>query len=64
MSLNDNYLERNPEAVALAKKVARYPVNGHRRSLRDVAAELEARGLVSLAGARHTATAIARMVAT
>jgi hypothetical protein len=61
---NDNYLERNPEAVALAKKVARYPVNGHRRSLSDVAAELEARGHVSLAGARYTATAIARMVAT
>jgi DNA invertase Pin-like site-specific DNA recombinase len=59
-----NYLERNPEAVALAKKLARYPVNGRRRSLRDVAAEMEAQGHVSLAGARYTATAIARMVAT
>jgi DNA invertase Pin-like site-specific DNA recombinase len=59
-----NYLERNPEAVALAKKLARYPVNGRRRSLRDVAAELEAQGHVSIAGGRYTATAIARMVAT
>jgi hypothetical protein len=29
--------------VALAKKLARYPVNGRKRSLREVAAELEAR---------------------
>jgi hypothetical protein len=59
-----NYLERSPDAVALAKKLARYPTNGRRRSLREVAAELEAQGHVSLAGARYTATAIARMVAT
>jgi hypothetical protein len=31
--------EANPATVALAKKLARYPVNGRRRSLRDVAAE-------------------------
>jgi hypothetical protein len=30
--------------VALAKKLARYPINGRKRSLRDVAAELEAAG--------------------
>ena len=35
--------ETNPATVALAKKLARYPVNGRRRSLRDVAAELESR---------------------
>jgi DNA invertase Pin-like site-specific DNA recombinase len=58
-----NYLERNPEAVALAKKLARYPVNGRRRSLRDVAAELETQGHTSPAGKRYTATAVARMVA-
>jgi DNA invertase Pin-like site-specific DNA recombinase len=36
--------ERSPEMVALAKKLARYPVNGRKRSLREVAAELEAQG--------------------
>ena len=39
-----SYKERSPEMVALARKLARYPVNGHKRSLRDVAAELEAQG--------------------
>jgi hypothetical protein len=29
---------------ALAKKLARYPVNGRKRSLRDIAVELEAQG--------------------
>jgi hypothetical protein len=47
-----SYLERNPAAVALAKKLVRYPVNGHRRSLRDVAAELEAQGHLSATGTR------------
>jgi hypothetical protein len=49
--------------VALAKKLARYPVNGRRRSLRDVAAELEAQGHVSASGERFAATAVARMIA-
>jgi DNA invertase Pin-like site-specific DNA recombinase len=59
-----NYLERNPDAVALAKKLARYPVNGHRRSLRDVAAELQAYGHLSATGTRYSAKAVSRMVAT
>jgi DNA invertase Pin-like site-specific DNA recombinase len=42
-----SYQERDPEMVALAKKLARYPVNGRKRSLRDVAAELEAAGHTS-----------------
>jgi DNA invertase Pin-like site-specific DNA recombinase len=58
-----NYLERNPDAVALAKKLARYPVNGHRRSLRSVAAELEMQGHLSSAGTRYSAKAVSRMVA-
>jgi DNA invertase Pin-like site-specific DNA recombinase len=57
-----SYAERDPEMVALAKKVARYPVNGRRRSLRDVAAELEAAGFTAK-GKRFAATAVARMVA-
>jgi hypothetical protein len=45
------------------KKLARYPVNGRKRSLRDVAAELEAQGHLNEAGKRYAATAISRMLA-
>ena len=48
--------------VALAKKLARYPINGRRRSLRDVAAELQAQGYVSKDGKLYAATAVARMI--
>ena len=57
-----SYKERSPEMVALARKLARYPVDGHKRSLRDVAAELEAQGYTSN-GRRYAATAVARMIA-
>ena len=56
------YFERAPEMVALAKKLARYTHNGRKRSLRDVAAELEAQGYTSK-GKRYAATAVARMIA-
>jgi DNA invertase Pin-like site-specific DNA recombinase len=55
--------EMSPETVALAKKLARYPVNGRRRSLRDVAAELEAAGCLTSAGTRYGSAAVARMIA-
>jgi hypothetical protein len=55
--------ETNPATVALAKKLAHYPVNGRRRSLRDVAAELETAGHLTGAGTRYGAAAIARMIA-
>jgi hypothetical protein len=35
-----SYAERNAATVALAKKLARYPINGRKRSLRDVAPSL------------------------
>jgi len=57
-----SYEERSPEMVALAKKLARYTVNGRKRSLRDVAAELEAAGHVTADGKRYAATAVARMI--
>jgi DNA invertase Pin-like site-specific DNA recombinase len=59
-----SYAERSPEVVLLAKRLARYPINGRNRSLRDIAAELEAQGHVSRAGTRYTALAVSRMVAT
>lgn len=58
-----NYAERNPEMVALAKKLARYPVKGEKRSLRDIAAELEKIGFVNENGKPFAAMAISRMIA-
>jgi DNA invertase Pin-like site-specific DNA recombinase len=57
-----SYEERNPAMVALAKKLARYTVNGRKRSLRDVAAELEAAGHRAKGDTRYSATAVARMI--
>lgn len=48
--------------VALAKKLHRYPHNGKRRSLNDVAEKLAKAGYVSSAGTPFTRTAIARML--
>ena len=58
-----SYVERSAEMVTLAKKLARYPINGRKRSLRDIAAELEAHGHVTKEGKRYAATAVARMIA-
>ena len=57
------YVERDATMVALAKRLARYPTNGRKRSLRDIAAELEAAGHVAKGGKRYGATAVARMIA-
>ena len=59
-----SYQERDAEMVAIAKKLARYSVGGRKRSLRDVAAELEARGYVASSGKAFGAAAVARMIAT
>jgi hypothetical protein len=55
--------QRLPAVVALAKKLRRYPVNGRRRSLREISAELAAAGHVTSRGTPYTATAINRMIA-
>jgi DNA invertase Pin-like site-specific DNA recombinase len=55
--------ERLPEVVALAKKLHRYPINGRKRSLRDISAELTKAGHTTRRGTPYTATAIARMIA-
>ena len=55
-----------PSAVlnwSLSKKLARYPVNGRKRSLQNIAAELEVQGHVTKDGRRFAATAVARMIA-
>ena len=58
-----SHAETNPDLVALAKKLHRYPVNGRRRSLREVSADLARAGHVSGTGAPFSATAVKRMLA-
>jgi DNA invertase Pin-like site-specific DNA recombinase len=57
-----SYAETSPERVNLARKLHRYPVNGRRRSLRDISAELTAQGHLAKSGKPFAATQIARMV--
>jgi DNA invertase Pin-like site-specific DNA recombinase len=58
-----NYAERSPEMVALARKLARYPVNGRKRSLRQIANELAKAGFLAASGQPFHAAAVARMIA-
>jgi hypothetical protein len=53
----------SPDLVRLAKRLHRYPVNGRRRSLRDVSKALASAGFVSASGKPYGAAAIARMIA-
>ena len=51
-----------PQMVTLAKRLHRYTIDKRQRSLRDIAAELEAAGYTLAGGKRHTAAAISRMI--
>jgi hypothetical protein len=42
-----SYAEMSPDLVRLAKRLHRYPVNGKRRSLRDVSKALASSGFLS-----------------
>ncbi len=57
-----SYREMNPDMVAEAKRLHRYPVNGRRRSLREVSAELAAAGYVTGTGKPYAAAAVAKMI--
>jgi hypothetical protein len=57
-----SYAELRPEVVTMAKKLHRYPLNGRRRSLREVSQELAAAGLLTKAGKPYAAAAIAKMI--
>jgi len=48
--------------VRLAKRLHRYPINGRRRSLRDVSKALAGLGYLASSGKPYGAAAIARMV--
>jgi hypothetical protein len=56
------YEETNPDMVRLAKRLHRYPVNGRRRSLRDVSSALAQAGFLTRTGKPFTAEAVSRMV--
>lgn len=58
-----SHAEMNPEMVALAKKLARYPINGRNRSLRAIAAEMAKEGFTSKDGKPYASTSVMRMVA-
>lgn len=58
-----NYAELHPEVVTLAKRLHRYPVNGRRRSLRDVSAALAEQGHLTSGGKPYAAAAVAKMLA-
>jgi DNA invertase Pin-like site-specific DNA recombinase len=57
-----SYVELNPDMVALAKKLHRYPVSGKRRSLREVSTELASQGHLTSTGKPYGAEAIKRMI--
>lgn len=56
-------IEGGPELIAMAKKLHRYPVNGRRRTLADIAKALAEAGYRSSAGTPYTPTAVSRMLA-
>lgn len=60
--LNYSEIEGGPDMIALAKRVRRYPINGKRRSLADVAKALADKGYLSSAGRPYTPTAVSRML--
>jgi len=57
-----SYAERDANLVRLAKSLHRYPINGRRRSLRDVSKALAGLGYLASSGQPYGAAAIARMV--
>ena len=56
------YAETQPELVALAKKLHRYPKNRRRRSLREVAAELARAGYLNSKGKPLAPITVKRLI--
>ena len=57
-----SYAESKPEVVNLAQRLAIEPLDGRRRTLRDIAAALAEQGHVTKTGKRYAPTAIGRMI--
>src|SRR5215469_14662007 len=58
-----SHLEERPEMVALARQLRRKRRDGTRASLRDISAQLAARGYVNVRGKPFAASSIDRMLA-
>jgi DNA invertase Pin-like site-specific DNA recombinase len=57
-----SFAERDPELVVAAKRLHRRPPKGHRRSLRDIARELQAMGYSNSEGQPYSASSIKSML--
>jgi DNA invertase Pin-like site-specific DNA recombinase len=57
-----SHAELRPEVVELARKLHRYPVNGKRRSLREIAEEMARQGFTGGGGKPYAAMSIKRML--
>jgi DNA invertase Pin-like site-specific DNA recombinase len=57
-----SYAERDPELVLAAKRLHRRSPKGHRRSLREIARELQAMGYTNKRGAPYSASCVKSMV--
>ncbi|WP_414131556.1 recombinase family protein [Rhizobium jaguaris] len=55
-------IEGGSDMIALARKLHRYPLNGKRRSLNEIADALAEAGYLSSAGTRYTRMAVSRML--
>jgi DNA invertase Pin-like site-specific DNA recombinase len=58
-----SHAELRPEVVTLTRQLARKRPKGGKRSLREIAAELEAQGHLNERGKRYAAKSIASMLA-
>jgi DNA invertase Pin-like site-specific DNA recombinase len=57
-----SFAERDPELVLTAKRLHRRSPKGHRKSLREIARELQAMGYSNKQGQQHSASSIKSMV--
>jgi NTP pyrophosphatase (non-canonical NTP hydrolase) len=57
-----SHAEKNPELVALVRELHRKPRKGDRMSLRQIAEELAARGLVNANGQPYNPKSVAAML--
>jgi hypothetical protein len=57
-----SYAERAPELVLAAKRLHRRSPKGHRRSLREIARELQAMGYINKRGAPYSASCVKSML--
>ena len=57
-----SFAEIAPEMVSFAKRLHRYPINGRRRSLREIASELAKAGYTDSKGKAFSAQSVKNML--